>query len=1344
MLAGMGRAWLGTLPLALVAGLLGTNPAAASDVGGQPAPLTDRARVVLFWQEGGPGVKAAAEAALTGSDADVRRFLDSEQVPARIQDDQVGAAQIHSAGGPGVQEAARRALAGTPQELAAFLDGGWREPLKADQQVRVAQLMNGAGPGVREAGQAALNGTEGDVDAFLNNGQYTARDADDRVQLVQILSQGGPNTQAAARLAINGTADDVHEFLTVGQHVARARDAERTTVAQLAQQAQEAGAQAVRETEAAKASAAQALAASALAKEATARAAAETEAARNDSVKAAAAAARAADATERAGRAAQTAVKASQAATNSARAAASAASQAAYAAAGAAQAASNARSAAAAAVSDRSRAGAAAQAATAAATAAAAAEVSAQALIQANAAASAGRDAANAAESAGRNAQASADFADQAGDFAGQAGAQSARAKAAAAATRRHAQEAVRAAGAARSLAGDAAKAAASARTLAASAATHARAAAAAAAEAAQHATEASQAAQVATAHADAAQVAAKESSDAVEAAFTVQDLARRAEAEDLNSRTTATVERARDAKAAYEDKQTAAGEAVQQVRRIKDEADRLAAALAQPGADTARIVTDGRKLALLSMRISDAWGTAAAGAALSGPDSAVLEYLTTGRRRAIEMDERERASALAIDSELPAVRAAATQALTEGPAAVTAFLNTGQYQVAAPDFQVSVTQLVASSGPGVQQAARAALNGPVSGLRDFLSRGRYTAQIGDDQVQATQLASTGGPEVKAAARIALEGPPTVLRAFVETGQYTAQRKDQLAATHIAEIQRLIAEASAVAAYAQQSAAEAAQAAAIARQAAAEANGYAVQASQHADRAAGYAADARTKAQQAETSASRAAAAARTATAAEGTARKAQAAAAYSSQQAQASASWANWSAEDAYDSAATARTAAQEAGQDFETAAKAWLRAFKSYTDKVAAEQEAARRAVENADAETKQRAEQQKQNALTAIEAELRKQARNDSSGWFGDLVDKALDKGIDGLHKLLEVVGGAGGIIFPGFADIADLINCGLYGLQKDVENALLACAGAIPLAGDAAAIAKLAKWAEKIPGSGKVVNFLKKLFAKVPGSCLKKNSFPAGTRVQMADGTTEPIDQVSVGEQVLATDPLTGETGGHPIDAVIYTPDDRAFTDLQIQSEDGAAHNLTATDNHPFWSETAKAWIDAADLNTGERLRTPSAGAAKVVAIDHRATLQAAYNLTVRDLHTYYVLAGTAPILVHNSDCGPALSGVGDTQFGKKWGRHAQDYGLDPGDPAARKWYEDRIHEVRSSHDEVRQGPWRPNQGGGTDYWFYRKGDDLLLTKGDGTFVTMFPMNKGGNGWWNGATPRQCGC
>ncbi|MEU7563981.1 hypothetical protein [Streptomyces eurythermus] len=102
-------------------------------------------------------------------------------------------------------------------------------------------------------------------------------------------------------------------------------------------------------------------------------------------------------------------------------------------------------------------------------------------------------------------------------------------------------------------------------------------------------------------------------------------------------------------------------------------------------------------------------------------------------------------------------------------------------------------------------------------------------------------------------------------------------------------------------------------------------------------------------------------------------------------------------------------------------------------------------------------------------------------------------------------------------------------------------------------------------------------------------------------------------------------------------------------------------------------------------------------------------------------------------------GPALYGAEGTQLGKKWGKHAVDYGKRPGDAAARQWYGERIAEVRRALDEVRQGAYRPGQGGADDYWFYKKDNDLLLTKGDGGFVSMFPLS-GPNKWYENATTK----
>ncbi|MCF6526612.1 hypothetical protein HOY81_26645 [Streptomyces sp. JJ36] len=275
-----------------------------------------------------------------------------------------------------------------------------------------------------------------------------------------------------------------------------------------------------------------------------------------------------------------------------------------------------------------------------------------------------------------------------------------------------------------------------------------------------------------------------------------------------------------------------------------------------------------------------------------------------------------------------------------------------------------------------------------------------------------------------------------------------------------------------------------------------------------------------------------------------------------------------------------------------------------------------------------------------------------------------------------------------------------------------------------------------------GVGKVAKLVKGVKGlKAATRCLK-NSFLAGTEVLLADGTTKPIEELEPGDEVLATDPETGETVAKTVTAAIYTKDDKEYVDLTVTDGTGESDVLTTTAHHPFWSESEQRWLDAGDLKPGMILRTDDGTPATVHTTRTYTAHHDTYNLTLHGLHTYYVLAGQTPVLVHNSNCGPELS-INEGQFGKKWGKHAQDYGLNPGDASSRNWFREKIAEVRGSHDEVRRGPWNPANGGGEDYFFYRSGKDLLVVKGDGQFVTMFPMEKQ-NGWFQQATPYPCRC
>ncbi len=147
---------------------------------------------------------------------------------------------------------------------------------------------------------------------------------------------------------------------------------------------------------------------------------------------------------------------------------------------------------------------------------------------------------------------------------------------------------------------------------------------------------------------------------------------------------------------------------------------------------------------------------------------------------------------------------------------------------------------------------------------------------------------------------------------------------------------------------------------------------------------------------------------------------------------------------------------------------------------------------------------------------------------------------------------------------------------------------------------------------------------------PG-CL--DSFVAGTGVLLANGASKPIERLAVGDVVLASDPETGETGAEPVTATIYSEADKKYVDISVQTDDGVK-TVTTTDHHPFWSESDRAWKTAGELKPGETLRTDEGAPAAIVAVRAYEALNETYNLTVADLHTYYVLAGATPVLVHN--------------------------------------------------------------------------------------------------------------
>ncbi|MFC5639340.1 pre-toxin TG domain-containing protein [Streptomyces bullii] len=151
----------------------------------------------------------------------------------------------------------------------------------------------------------------------------------------------------------------------------------------------------------------------------------------------------------------------------------------------------------------------------------------------------------------------------------------------------------------------------------------------------------------------------------------------------------------------------------------------------------------------------------------------------------------------------------------------------------------------------------------------------------------------------------------------------------------------------------------------------------------------------------------------------------------------------------------------------------------------------------------------------------------------------------------------------------------------------------------------------------------------------------NSFPAGTRVLMANGSHKPIEEVRAGDLVLATDPGgDGELSlPRPVQSVPFTSayTDKVFVRLSVVGGDADRRqedSITSTENHRYWLPERQAWVPAGELRTGDRLRTAEGGLMTVTATSRSADRRDTYDLDVSGIDSYYVRVGTEDVLVHN--------------------------------------------------------------------------------------------------------------
>ncbi|WP_053207179.1 RHS repeat-associated core domain-containing protein [Jiangella muralis] len=197
--------------------------------------------------------------------------------------------------------------------------------------------------------------------------------------------------------------------------------------------------------------------------------------------------------------------------------------------------------------------------------------------------------------------------------------------------------------------------------------------------------------------------------------------------------------------------------------------------------------------------------------------------------------------------------------------------------------------------------------------------------------------------------------------------------------------------------------------------------------------------------------------------------------------------------------------------------------------------------------------------------------------------------------------------------------DFVNC----FQGDAVACLWAGSNFIP--GAAVARTAIRTTNHVIDGVRAADNVADEL-ATAARACGMK-SFAGTTLVLMGDGTRKAIQDVEVGDEVVATDPETGEQAAKSVTHVWVHED--TLVNLEV---DGTT--ITTTEDHPFWNASEQEFQDAAAIDTDDSVLTADGRLLTVGGIDGASAYDGlAYNLTITDIHTYHV--GEDDVLVHNT-------------------------------------------------------------------------------------------------------------
>ncbi|WP_249755830.1 polymorphic toxin-type HINT domain-containing protein [Microvenator marinus] len=147
---------------------------------------------------------------------------------------------------------------------------------------------------------------------------------------------------------------------------------------------------------------------------------------------------------------------------------------------------------------------------------------------------------------------------------------------------------------------------------------------------------------------------------------------------------------------------------------------------------------------------------------------------------------------------------------------------------------------------------------------------------------------------------------------------------------------------------------------------------------------------------------------------------------------------------------------------------------------------------------------------------------------------------------------------------------------------------------------------------------------------PAKLMKPCSFTEDTPVLMCDGSVKSIDEVEIGDSVLARSKLTGEIACREV-MNLSEPAERSIILVTLESMDGTSEVIATTENHPFFVE-GLGWTRVDDLVPGDLVPSATNGLLTVSALEWTDRMEIVYNFGVDEFHTYFV--GEVGAWVHN--------------------------------------------------------------------------------------------------------------